>query len=132
MNSKKVISYIVMLCLGVGLIIAGCMEMVDNYWSGFGGGIVGVAIVRLIMMLRYKNNEAYRHKMNIETKDERNKFIASQARNWTVYLSVLILGSLCIVFQIASLPLLSQFCGLAVCGMMIIYWIAYLVLRRKY
>ncbi len=132
MNGKKVISYIVMLCLGVGLIIAGGMEMVDNYWSGFGGGIIGVAAVRLILMFRYSRNEEYRKAVEINNKDERNKFIAMQARGWAMYFTVLGLAALCIVFQIAGQALLSRFCGLAVCGVMVIYWIAYLVLRRKY
>ncbi len=132
MNNKRFIAYIVLFALGVGLIIAGGMELVDNYWSGFGGGIAAVAAARFLMMLRYKNNEAYRQKVNVETKDERNKFIAMQARGWTMYVSVLLLAALCIVFQLASQPLLSRICGLAVCGMMVIYWISYLVLRRKY
>ena len=130
--NKRVISYIVMLCLGAGLIIAGGMELVDNYWSGFGGGIVGVAAVRLILMYRYSRNEEYRKTVEINNKDERNKFIAMQARGWTMYLTVLGLAVLSIVFRIAEQDLLSQCCGLVVCGMMLIYWISWLVLRRKY
>ena len=132
MNNKRFIAYIVLVALGIGLIIAGCMEMVDNYWSGFGGGIVGVAAVRLILMYRYSRNEEYRKAVEISNKDERNKFIATQARNWTMYFTVLGLAALCIIFQIAGQALLSRFCGLTICGMMLIYWLAYLVLRRKY
>ncbi len=130
--NKRVISYIVLLCLGAGLIIAGGMELVDNYWSGFGGGIVGVAAVRLILMYRYSRNEEYRKTVEINNKDERNKFIAMQARGWTMYFTLLGLAALCIVLQIAGQPLLSRCCGLIVCAMTVIYWGAYLVLRRKY
>ena len=130
--NKRIISYIVLFCLGVGLIIAGAMELVDNYWSGFGGGILGVAAVRLILMYRYSRNEEYRKSVEINNKDERNKFIAMQARGWTMYFTVLGLAALCIVFQIAEQELLSQTCGFIVCAMMVIYWLTYLVLRRKY
>lgn len=132
MNNRRWLSHIVLFALGVGLIIAGGMEMVDDYWSGFGGGMAGVAVVRLIIMYRYSHNEEYRKNVNVNAKDERNKFIASQARNWSMFLSVVILGILCIVFQIMGQPLLSQFCGLTVCGMVVIYWVSYLLLRRKY
>ena len=93
---------------------------------------MGVAVVRLILMYRYSRNEEYRKAVEISNKDERNKFLATQARNWTMYFTVLILSALCFAFQVAGQTLLSECCGFIVCGMMVIYWIAYLILRRKY
>ena len=130
--NKRVISYIVLLCLGAGLIIAGGMELVDNYWSGFGGGIVGVAAVRLILMYRYSRNEEYRKSVEINNKDERNKFIANKAWAWAGYFYVMIAAIGSIVFKLLGREELTMFCASSACFIMVLYWLSWLRLKKKY
>ena len=45
------------LLLGAVLVVCSMTEVVDSYWSGMGGGLVGVGIVQLIRHIRYRKNE---------------------------------------------------------------------------
>lgn len=131
-STKRLIWYIVLLGIGISLFIAGCAEWIPDFWAGFGGGLVGVSAVRLIYFHRYRTDESYKKAADTAARDERNQFIMNTARSWTFYFSFLALAVLCVVFQIVGLPLYSRFCSFTVCGMMMIYWLCWLVARRKY
>ena len=108
------------------------MGIVDEFWNGMGVGLIVISILRLIQVLRYRKNEVYREKMEIETQDERNRFIRNKAWAWTGYMFVLIAAICTIVFRIIGQELLSFAASYAVCLMLILYWVSYLVLRKKY
>ncbi|MGM9662412.1 MAG: hypothetical protein ACI3WR_04905 [Oscillospiraceae bacterium] len=131
-TQKRFIYYIALLVLGAALLLAGYTGALEEFWSGFGGGLLGVSAIRLLDFARYRRNGDYKKQVDVREKDERNHFLADKARSWTMYFSVLLLGVLCLGFQIAGLHLYSLFCGYTVCGMMAIYWLCWLVLRRKY
>lgn len=131
-TQKRLIYYVVLLLLGAGLFLAGCAGRLEEFWGGFGGGLVGLSAVRLLDITRYRRDESYQKRADVRQSDERNRFLTSKARCWTMYLTVLLLGVLCLCFQLAGLRLYSLFCGYTVCGMTAIYWISWLVLRRRY
>jgi uncharacterized membrane protein len=91
-----------------------------------------VGIIQLVRFYRLKNNEAYREKMEIEVSDERNHFIRNKAWAWSGYLFILIAAVACIVFKIMGQDLLSMAASGAVCLMLILYWISFIILKRKY
>ena len=118
--------------LGATLVALGVGEVVDAFWSGMGGGLLGVGIVGLIQLYRLKRDDAYREKMETEVKDERNAFIRNKAWAWAGSLFILIAAVAVIVLQVMGQELLSQAASYALCLMLILYWVAYLILRRKY
>ena len=67
--------------IGAALLACGIFEIVDSFWSGMGGALIGVGTI---------------------------------------------------VFKIAGNDLLSQYCAYSVCGILILYWVAFLFLRKKY
>ena len=113
----------------IGLSFAG---IVDEFWSGMGSGLLVVGIIQLIRFYRLQKNEAYREKMEIEASDERNHFIRNKAWAWSGYLFILISAVACIVFKIMGQDLLSMAASGAVCLMLILYWISFIILKRKY
>ncbi len=126
--------YISIFWVIIGLVIFGCgiFEIVDSFWSGMGGALVGVGAIRIIQYIKYCKNSEYREKMEIERNDERNKFIGGKAWAWAGYFYVLINAVGTIVFKIAGNDQLSQFCAYSVCLVLVLYWISYLFLRKKY
>ena len=131
-NDRRIIAYIVYLILGVALIVLGILEVLDSFWSGMGGALIAVGVVRMMHILRYRNDESYREKMEIETKDERNQFIRNKAWAWAGYLFVLIAAICAIVFKLLGQDLLSITAGFAVSILVLLYWVCYLVLKKKY
>ncbi len=132
MKDKKTIYHLCMLLVGLGLIIPAFFGKVDEFWNGMGSALAIMGAIRLLRSYRLNKNEAYREKVEIAATDERNHFIRGKAWAWAGYLFILIAGLSVIGFKLAGQDLLSQAASWAVCLMLILYWGAYLVLKKKY
>ena len=132
MNNKRMIVAIFWIVLGVILTACNLAGVMDEYWSGMGVAFIVVGALQLFRQIKYRTNEAYREKVNIETGDERNRYIGMKAWAWAGYLFILLVGSSVIVLKLMGQDLLSQVASYAVCLMLVLYWISYLILRKKY
>ena len=131
-NERRIVACIIYIILGVALMVLGMLEVVDSFWSGMGGALIAVGVVRMIHILRYHNDESYRENLEIERKDERNQFIRNKAWAWAGYLFVLIAAISTIVLKLLGQDLLSIAASFAVCILVLLYWVCYLVLKKKY
>lgn len=131
-NDRRVIAAICYIVLGAVLLVLGMMEMVDEFWSGMGGALVVMGVLRMVQFFRYRNNEEYREKTEIAAKDERNHYIRNKAWAWSGYLFVLIAAVATIAFKIAGQETLSFAASMAICLLLVLYWVSFLVLSRKY
>ena len=132
MYRKNWISTVILIGFGVllnGLYFAG---LADDFWSGLGTAFIFAAAVRLVRMLKYKTNSQYREKVDIEVNDERNKYLALKAWAWAGYWFVLISAIVAIVLRVMGENELSSFASMWTCLMMVLYWVNYLILKRKY
>ena len=129
---KKNIYPIALLIAGLALIGLGVAEMVDEFWSGMGSALAIVGGIRLLRYHRLKNNDAYREKMETAVTDERNQFIRMKAWSWAGYLFIMVSALATIAFRILGQDLLCQMASGAVCLMLVLYWISYFVLKKKY
>lgn len=131
-QNKRLYVNILWLMIGsilIGLSFAG---VVDEYWNGMGMGLAVVGAINLIRYYRLNKNDVYREKIELEASDERNHFIRNKAFAWAGYYFILIAAVGTIVFKIIGQELLSQAAAYAVCLMLILYWISYMILKRKY
>ena len=132
MNKTRWIASIVEIILGAILWICGILGVIDSYWSGMGAGLLGVGIVFLIRQIRYKTNAEYKEEYDIEVSDERNRFIGMKAWSWAGYLFVMIAAVGSIVCKLLGRADLMMFCSMSVCLILVLYWVSYMVLKRKY
>jgi len=86
----------------------------------------------LIRWNKYIHNAQYREKVDVESNDERNRYLAGKAWGWAGYLFVLICAIACIVFQILGEEILSLAASVGVCLIIVLYWVSYFILKRKY
>ena len=131
-QNRRGIPCIIYILFGVVLLVLGMLELVDSFWSGMGGALIAVGVVRGIHILRYGKDESYRENMEIEMKDERNQFIRNKAWAWAGYWFVLVAAISTIALKLLGQDLLSVAAGFAVCILTLLYWISYLVLKKKY
>jgi len=131
-RERKLFIYIIYIILGITLWGLGTAEIVDEFWSGMGAALLFISILRMIQLYRFHKDEEYREKIEIETADERNRFIRNKAWAWAGYLFILIMAVCVIVLRIMGQEILSQAGSYAVCLMVLLYWISFMVLRRKY
>lgn len=131
-NAKRLIASIVEIVIGVVLTICGAAGLLDSYWSGMGTALIVVGGLMLARQLRYKTNTEYKEKVDVEINDERNKYLRIKAWSWAGYIFVMLGAFGSIFFKIFGLDLYSQFSAYCVCLIMVLYWISYMVLRKKY
>ena len=131
-TNRRALLSIVWIILGIGLIAASFFEAVDEFWSGMGSAFILVGILQLIRFTRYSKNAEYREKVDTEVNDERNRYITGKAWGWAGYLFVLISAVGCIIFRILGKNELSLLASGALCLLLVLYWVSYFILKRKY
>ena len=132
MNNRRMAVSVVWIILGVVLFGCGVAGILDGFWSGMGGGLIGIGVVHLARMIRYQKNPEYKEAVDTAAKDERNRFIANKAWAWAGYLYVMVAAVGAIAFKILGREDLSIFCGFSVAILVLLYWIFYSWLRKKY
>lgn len=127
-------SWVSILYIIIGLIIFGLSlaGKVDEFWSGMGTSLLVVGVIQMIRIYRFQKNEVYREKIEIEEKDERNHFIRNKAWAWAGYLFVMIMAVACIVLRVMGQEAMSMAASSAVCLMLVLFWVSFYILKRKY
>ena len=129
---KRVYISIFWLVLGAALVILEFIGKLDRFWSGMGAGLMAIAILQLIRYARYSRDSEYREKVDTAGKDERNRYISNKAWAWAGYIFVIASAVATVAFKVAGQDELSVACGCGVGIMVMLYWISYLILSRKY
>ena len=125
---KNMVVNSVFIILGITLNVLN----IDPFWTGMGSSLIVIGCVNLLRMYRINKNEAYKEKVELELNDERNRFIRNKAWAWSGYLFVMIAAVLSIVFRVMGLNTLSIASGFAVLIEIVLFWISYYVLGKKY
>ena len=132
MSKKRIVIQILEIAAGIILLGLGIAGKVDEFWSGMGGALIGVGTMYLVQTVRYQKNEACRENVDMERSDERNKFL--QMKSWQMaagwFTMIAAVGTF--VFKFAGKEDLMMLCSGAVCLLLVLYWICFLYLRKKY
>ena len=132
MSNKRFISSIVEISLGIALVLACTIGDLDSYWSGMGSALIFVGALFLLRQIKYARNPAYKEQVDTANQDERNKFLRAKAWAWTGYTLVIILAIGSIGCKIAGQETFSLLLSRIVCLMVVLYWLFYLILSKKY
>lgn len=132
MNNKRFIASIMEIVLGIVLIVCGNLRVVDSYWTGMGTALIVVGVLQLIRQIRYKTDEKYKEDVDVASKDERNRFLSMKAWSWAGYIFVLLCAVATIALKIAGYDDLMMISSGSICVILILYWISYWILRKKY
>ena len=132
MKKERLIASILEIIVGAALLICSMFELVDEFWSGMGTSLLIIGVIFLIRNIKYKTNKEYREKIDIESNDERNKYISLKAWAWAGYLFVMLGAVGAIVFKLMGKEDLMMMASLSVCLIMVFYWISYIFLKKKY
>lgn len=124
--------YILYLLLGVGLILGGITRRLDSFWSGMGGALLCIGALRMLAITRYKTNPQYKEQCDIAAHDERHRFLRMKAWSWTGYLFIFIAAAATILCKLLEQEVLMMAASGAVCLLILLYWVCYLILCRKY
>ena len=132
MRKVRLIASVLEVIIGITLLICSFLNLVDDFWSGFGVSFIIIGALFLFRNVRYYTNKEYQQEIDIQTDDERNKYLSLKAWSWAGYLFVIIAAVGTIGFKFADKEELMMLCSGAVCLMVFLYWISYVILRKKY
>ena len=124
------VSYLI---LGFSLVIADLLTGSENYFLfHFGVALLTMGCLRLHRNRKITASEETMRKQELSEKDERIRMITERARSWAFSLSVTGSGILVIVLNILGYQEQALPFAWYVCGMVILYWICWLILNKKY
>lgn len=132
MKAKAYVVSVFYIILGLILVGLGFAGKVDEFWNGMGSAFLVMGVIQLIRRYRFNKNEVYREKIEIEINDERNRFIRNKAWAWAGYLFVMIMAVACIILRVMGEDTLSMAASGSVCLVLVLFWVSYYILRRKY
>ena len=119
--------------IGIALIIISAItNVLDGFLGPWGLGllIIGIARVRNHFLIT-KNEETLRNR-EIAENDERNITIVNKARSISFILYILIASIAVIILQILNQTEVAIIVSFSVCALILIYWISYFIISRKY
>ena len=132
MKKVRIIASIIELVIGFALVVCSGFNLVDEFWSGCGVALIVVGALFLFRSIKYHTNKDYREEIDIKNSDERNRYLSMKAWSWAGYLFVLIASFGTIAFKFAGKEELMMLCSGAVCLVILLYWISYIIVRKKY
>ena len=131
-NNRRLLAHIICIVFGIALCFMGFTEYIDEFWGGMGSALILVGALRIARMFHYYKNPEYRERVETEANDERSRFIRNKAWAWAGYLFVIIAGIAVIILKVIHQDLLSMATGCAMCLIVLLYWVSYMVLKKKY
>lgn len=124
------VSYIL---LGLVLVAVDLMGQTDNYfYASFGFTLVIMGLLRIFRHRKITVDERSIRQQELTESDERTRMIAERARSWTFSLTVTLSGAIVLVLNLLGYHDESLPFAWLVCGMVTVYWICYLIIRKKY
>ncbi len=132
MKKKEIIFAIIWLLLGLALTVLSVLETLDEFWSGMGSALLVIGSLRLLRGYRLSKSDTYREKREVAETDERFHFIRTKAWSWAGFLFIIICALACIIFKLLGQDVLCMAASGAVCLMLVLYWISFFILKKKY
>ena len=132
-DNRRLVLSIFWVALGavlLGLSIAGKLD--SSVFAGMGGALIAVGALQLIRNMRYRSNEEYREKIDIEVSDERNRFLRMKSWSWVGYIVVLVEAVGSVIALIMGQQTVQMVLMYSVCLIVGAYWIIYMILSRRY
>ena len=132
-NNKKLALSIFWVVLGIALIVLSIMEVLDySLYAGMGGALAAVGVLQVMRNLKYQKDPEYKEKIDTEISDERNSFLRMKSWSWAGYIAVLVEGIGAVVAMAAGQHTIQLTLSYSMCLLIVAYWVAYLILSKRY
>ena len=130
----RIYTAIAYMVVGILLMLVAFITKTDNHFiPAFGLGLLFNGILRLMQYRRITKNEQSIKKQQIAEADERNRMLLERAKSWAFYLYIMLTGTVLIVLAILGIQdTLVRMISYSICLLVLLYWICYHILKRKY
>lgn len=127
----RLYSAFVIALIGIGLILTGVFTKTEMA-SSFGLMFFVVGIARIIQYKRITKNAGTLHKREVAETDERNVMLWTRARSMTFSVYVLLSAAAVILLYLLGRSEAARIVSYTLWSIVVIYWICYFIISRKY
>ena len=132
-DNKRLALNVFWVILGAVLIGLTVTEKLDSgMYSGMGGALMAIGVLRIGRTVRYRKDSDYRKKIDTELNDERNEFLRMKSWTWTGTIVIILEGIGVIAAMIAGRQTIQLILSYSLCLILVVYCITYMILRKKY
>ena len=132
-NNKKLALGIFWIVLGLVLFVLSLFEVIDDsVYAGMGAALAVVGGLQVWRNLKYRRDQEYREKIDIEAGDERLRALRLRSWAWTGYATVMAAAVGSLIAMWAGQPLVQQTLLYVLCFVLVVYWVCTLILNKKY
>ncbi|MGN0149795.1 MAG: hypothetical protein ACI4C7_06050 [Clostridia bacterium] len=117
--------------IGIALIIINIFTP-NEMLSSFGAVMLVIGIVRIVQYMRITKDEDSIHSREVAETDERNVMIWTRARSMAFSVYIMISAMAVIVLYLFKQDYIAQVVGIMLAGFVVIYWICYFFISKKY
>ncbi len=118
-------------CIGI-IITSNLLADKSSFFSPLGLGLAVISLARIRNYIIITKNEDRLRKQEIAETDERNLMIANKAKSISFYIYLLLSCIAVIVLQLLNKSEIAMYISYSVCAMLLIYWVCYLIIRKKH
>lgn len=122
---------VVIAILGVLLIGVGVFRRTDMA-SSFGLMFLVIGIARIVQYIKITKNEETLHKREVAETDERNVMLWTKARSLTFSIYILLAAIASVILYMLEMDIIAKTLSYSLFSFILIYWICYFVISRKY
>ncbi len=137
MKKQKRLLIVSGICFALGIVLqvyarGGIGRPHWRYLDHMGLMLITVGGTRFGYYLNYITDKDYRERMEIAETDERNHFLRNKAWAWAGYLFVFIAVIASVVLYFMGEEQLSTVTEMGLCLLLVLYYVSYWVLSKKY
>lgn len=129
--NKKIIVNLVLGFISMILFVYCYFNSENSFVYGMAVGMFSVVLLNTIRLFRQKSNKEYREKLEIAENDERIIFIQNTAAKYTMKITIVVLGIICLFFAIKGKAEISYYIGISMCLFLVLYSGIFYYLARK-
>ena len=119
--------------IGLVLILVFWLGETENYFiNSFGFALLFVGISRIVQNRKITKSDESMRKREIAESDERYRMIAEKAKSWTFTFSITAAGIIVIILSVLGYHDQAQPFAWFMCALVTIYWIFWLIIKKKY
>ena len=132
MKQRLYMAYLFIL-FGIVLVAVAAWKQLDNeFFFAYGVALFVIGIVRLRQYRKQMASQEAMRTQEIQETDERNIMLANKAKSWAFWWYIIICGTAVFVLEFMGKVELATLLAFSVCALMVLYWICYYTLKRKY
>ena len=130
---QRLFVHLIWAVLGLGMILYYLLADTNNtYPFSLGIAFIVMGAIRTIQYKQTVSDEKALRQKEIAETDERNRMMSERAKSWAFSVSLFVAGDLVILLSLLGKHELALPFAWFVCGMTLLYWICWYIIRKKY